>query len=125
MILMKPSLSNLFTGRASFKVLELLSLRTEPVRLRTLTELSGMYVHSIELALTFLQRRKVVVRTKKQSHPVYSLNWKHPQAPLLKKIFNLVAEEERQHFNATLDKKAKDVLAFSDSAIRLFNQTSR
>lgn len=122
---MNSPLSTLFRGQAHFKVLELLSTRIQPVRLRTLADLSQMYVRSIQLALSFFVKERVVTRARISGRIVYSLNEAHPQYLVLRGLFSFIADASARDLNLDLDKKAQEALLFSESAMKLFRSVKR
>ena len=124
-ITMNGSLSTLFKGQAYFKVLEILSQCVVPLRLRTISGLSNMHVRSIEIALAYFIKQGVVTRVKKDGQKLYCLRSEYPMVSLLRQIFSLISEYEKPILTTNLDKKAQDILRFSDSTIKLFQRVKR
>jgi hypothetical protein len=114
-------LTLLFSSAAKFEILGLLCQRSSPLPLRHISYLTGLPIRSTELAVASLCKQKVVRRQKAGRQVLLSFNDQHESALLLCEIFAVVSKHLMPP-QPNLDRKARQVLAFIDSANDLFQE---
>jgi hypothetical protein len=113
-------LTHLFSSAAKFEILGLLCQRSSPLPLRHISYLTGLPIRSTELAVASLRKQKVLRRKKVGKQVLVSFNDLHESALLLSEIFAVV-NKHLMPPQPNLDKKARQVLDFIDSANNLFH----
>ena len=66
--------SDIFSSRSKYKILRILSLRSTAIHLRALSEITGLQVRSVQVALKGLEAKEVVTSTWEGNKKMYSIN---------------------------------------------------
>jgi DNA-binding transcriptional regulator GbsR (MarR family) len=110
------SLEDIFTSKAVIKVLRVLYFHSSPLLLRHIAYIADVPVYSIQRALKQLESDKVVIKKKKKHYTYFTLSKNHTYYDFIAKVFRLQMEYTNRLHAAQLNKKAKSVLEFSNSA---------
>lgn len=120
-------LDRIFSSASRTRVLQTLFAQDQPIHLRLLTALADCPVHSIECAVSGLQKERFVVRRRTRQRTYYSLNREHPAYPLLEKIFLAATAHNIQKRSGENSRRAQSFLRFMTSTkamIDIARQTS-
>lgn len=85
---------NLFTSKAKYRVLGVLSRRNTPIHLRELTELAQIHLRSCQLAVQSFLEMKLLIKERELNRVTFMLNDRHPMASTLRHYFQ---EESLRH----------------------------
>jgi hypothetical protein len=117
-------ISQLFSSKARFQVLQVLSLVEWPVSLRTLERLTGLPIRSVKLATLDLVKKKILFQKKQKNSILFSLNRDHFFMDVLKEIFALISRDSIRRRSVSYQSRAADILRFSDE-VRLLVKRSK
>lgn len=118
------SVSRILSSAAKFEVLGLLCQRSASLPLRHIAYLTDLPIRSVELAVASLCAQKVIRKRRSGRQVLLSINENHASHPVLRDIFALVSKSVLPP-PPDMDKKAKAVLAFVDSAGTFFRSVKR
>ena len=114
-------LSEAFSSRARFRLLQTLTKMNSPLPIRHLERFTGLAIRSVQVALRGLEEEKLVDR----NNGFYRLNLAHPLCPILKKIFALITEDQIETRANELSQKAREALRFADEMRTLTNKAKK
>jgi len=119
------TLGHILGSAARTDLLRALYYQPEPVGLRQLAVIAGVYPRSAELALAKLTDEKLVLREKTASRTFFSLDRSHPDAMVLGAVFNASERAATALRNRSLDQRARAVLPFIEEASRMIRRARK
>jgi len=117
---MSMEMADLFSSKSRFKVLKLLIQCAEPIPLRTISNLAGLPIRSVVLALEALLKLKIVCDSRFKSSRLFQMNKSHPFYEELKNIFSQIEKSEIKIRSRAYDGDGTLALEFMQSANRFF-----
>lgn len=115
-------ITSILSSKAKFEVLNLLFKDPSPLRIRTLERRTGLAVRSVQVALAYLVKEKVVIRKIQDNNPVYFLNKSHDSYILIKNILKAVELDRVFKRSCSYHSKAKKTFQFVTEAGELFHK---
>ena len=118
-------LDQIFSSKAKIKVLRVLYYHSEPLLLRHVARIADLPVYSIQRALKQLLDDQIIIKKKKKHYTYYTLNKNHPSYEFIVDIFKLQIEYQGRSRSKLYHDKAKRVLKFSDSSIKMLRKAKK
>lgn len=115
------TLGQLLGSAARADVLHVLYCEPEPVGLRHVARLAGLYPRSVQLALAGLVDDCLVVCDRTGARPLYQLDRNHSDAPILAAVFRAVAEARIRSRCSCVQDRAQSILPFINEAMRMLS----
>ena len=116
------TLGKLLGSAARTEVLRVLTCQPGPLGLRPTARVAGIHPRSAELALRDLVREQLVRSRPTAAGPVYEINRRHPDTPVLEAVFDAAARAAVHQRRASLQRKARAILPFVDEADRMLSR---
>lgn len=91
---------DLFSSKAKYRILQILSTRSSPIHLRGISEAAGIAIRSAQLAVEDLVSKKVINKKREGNRTLLTLNPRSGYAKLLRTHFRNVS-------NASIERQAK------------------
>jgi len=104
---------------ARTEILRALYYQPEPVGLRYIARIAGVYPHSAELALKALVKEQLVYCDRSEVRALYGLNSNHSDIDLLEAVFRASERVIIERNNRGLNERSRLVLPFIKSASRM------
>lgn len=117
------TLGTILGSAARTDVLHVLAHQTDPIGVRQIARLAGVYPRSAQLALSTLMRDNLVVRRRLGGHVRYTRNDDNPEALLLKALFAAAERAAIRRRNETLQQRARAILPAIRDACHLLRHT--
>lgn len=118
-------LSEIFSSRATTKILQTLNQQQSAIPLRHIAYLSGLPLFSVQRALKQLVQKKIIKRKNKNNYSLFTLNPSHPCYVFLSKIFVLENQYKIHAKSKSFNKIAQNVILFCADAGYLLNQAKK
>ncbi len=81
------SLADIFSSKSKFKIVAALSIRSTPIHLRALSELLGVPLRSVQLAVASLEELQVISRSSEMNQVSFVINRDNPYFSQLRELF--------------------------------------
>jgi predicted DNA-binding transcriptional regulator len=117
-------LSQIFSSKARFSILRLLSNFEFPLALRQIELHTGLSVRSVQLALDHMYKEGLLKRRPHKNATLYSMDKKCVIYKVLKEIFLVIQNNEILQASGQFQSKAKTCLLFSQQMLEL-NQKAK
>ena len=118
-VLFMRTLGDILGTAARTEILRALYYQPEPVGLRYLGRIAGVYPHSAELALKALVKEELVHCDRCGTRTLYVLNSNHADIDVLEAVFRASERVIIERNNHGLSERARLVLPFIESASRM------
>jgi hypothetical protein len=115
------NLGDILGAATRAEILRALYYQPEPVGLRYLARIAGVYPHSAELALKALVKEQLVNCDRGRSRALYGLNLNHADADLLEAVFSASERVIIERNNRGLNERAGLIFPFIGSASRMIS----
>jgi hypothetical protein len=118
-------LSQLFFSAARTEVLETLFRQPGGLGLRQVAVISGLHVHSVELAVNRLKSDRLITRRRAGGRVFLALNREHPAYALLKDVFSAAERDRIRRSLAARPRAGRESLAFTLTALGMLGRARR
>lgn len=118
-------LTDIFSSKASVKVLRFLSFQSQPVPLRHISDLTDLPVYSVQHCLRALLIEEFITEKKKGQYRLFSLNQKHKSYDFLIDVFRLETSYRIRSFSKTNQKTASKVMELCDSTWKILKKAKK
>lgn len=114
--------STIFSSRAKYLVLRVLSIQSQPIPLRHIAYLTELPVFSVQTALKQLAAERVVNRSRRKRFVLFMLNPMKEGVELIKDFFSMLRKADIEQRAKTYHEKANSVLTFSAEMHEIFSK---
>lgn len=115
-------LSDIFSSKARFRILQCLVAQSTPLPLRQIAGLTNLPVRSVELALRGLTKERLLRSQRNKRNHLFEFRHDHILSKDVQALFSALTQQNIKKRSYDLKSEARKALSFADSALKLFHK---